>query len=277
VVGWRSDTLIYRRDKPLSGIMDRNYIHPGLIATAVFALVLASGCAGVHPLPGGNSTPASAGTPEGAVGLPEPSFNGNVSVEEALRERRSVRVYAEVPLTLSDLGQVLWAAQGVTNDRGYRTAPSAGALYPLEVYVVAGNIMGLEPGIYHYRPGEHLLIQTASGDQRAALQAAAVNQTSVGDAPVTIVIAAVPDRTTAKYGERGMRYVSMEAGHAAENVYLQAQAINLGTVTIGAFDDGEVREVLGLPGNTTPLYLMPVGRPVPGSGGDGGTPVGGGG
>jgi len=254
--------------------MDRNHIHPGLIVAAIFALVLASGCAGVHPLPGGYSTPASAGTPEGAVALPEPSFKGNVSVEEALRERRSVRVYAEVPLTLSDLGQVLWAARGVTDDRGYRTAPSAGALYPQEVYVVAGDVMDLEPGIYRYQPGEHLLILTAGGDQRAALQAAAVNQASVGDAPATIVICAVPDRTTAKYGDRGMRYVFMEAGHAAENVYLQAAAINLGTVTIGAFDDGEVQEVLGLPENTTPLYLMPVGRPVPGGGEDGGTLVG---
>ena len=245
--------------------MDRKYIHPGLIIAAIFTLVLASGCAGVHPLPGENSTPTPRGTPEGAITLPEPSFKSNVSVEEALQERRSVRAYAEVPLTLTDVGQILWAAQGVTDDRGYRTAPSAGALYPLEVYLVAGNIMGLKPGIYHYQPGEHLLIQTASGDQRATLQASAVNQTSVGDAPATVVIAAVPDRTTAKYGERGMRYVFMEAGHAAENVYLQAAAINLGTVTIGAFDDDNVREVLGLPENITPLYLMPVGRPVPGN------------
>jgi SagB-type dehydrogenase family enzyme len=246
--------------------MDRKYIRPGFIIAAVFALVLVSGCAGIQILPGGDSTPAPSETPEGAVALPEPSFKGNISVEEALKERRSVRVYAEVPLALTDLGQVLWAAQGVTDERGHRTAPSAGPLYPLEVYVVAGDVAGLEPGVYHYRPGEHLLIQTAGGDQRAALQAAAVDQAPVGSAPATVVIAAVPDRTTGDFGDRGMRYVFMEAGHAAENVFLQAQAINLGTVTIGSFDDGEVREVLGLPENTTPLYLMPVGRPVPGNG-----------
>jgi len=246
--------------------MDRKYIRPGFIIAAVFALVLVSGCAGIQILPGGDSTPAPSETPEGAVALPEPSFKGNISVEEALKERRSVRVYAEVPLALTDLGQVLWAAQGVTDERGHRTAPSAGPLYPLEVYVVAGDVAGLEPGVYHYRPGEHLLIQTAGGDLRAALQAAAVDQAPVGSAPATVVIAAVPDRTTAKYGDRGMRYVFMEAGHAAENVYLQAEASNLGTVTIGAFDDGEVRDVLGLPENTTPFCLMPVGRPVPGRG-----------
>ena len=246
--------------------MDRKYIRPGFIIAAVFALVLVSGCAGIQILPGGDSTPAPSETPEGAVALPEPSFKGNISVEEALKERRSVRVYAEVPLALTDLGQVLWAAQGVTDERGHRTAPSAGPLYPLEVYVVAGDVAGLEPGVYHYRPGEHLLIQTAGGDQRATLQAAAVDQAPVGSAPATVVIAAVPDRTTGDFGDRGMRYVFMEAGHAAENVFLQAQAINLGTVTIGSFGDGEVREVLGLPENTTPLYLMPVGRPVPGNG-----------
>ncbi|MCK9297979.1 MAG: SagB/ThcOx family dehydrogenase [Methanoculleus sp.] len=244
------------------GTMDRKNHRTISVAVAMLAVaVLAAGCAGT-PAPDGNNTPAPPS--EGAVTLPEPRTEGDVSVEEALSARRSVRVYAEVPLTLDDAGQVLWAAQGVTDDRGYRTAPSAGGLYPLEVYLVAGSVMDLEPGVYHYRPGEHLLVQVDAGDRRAALQAAAVNQTSVADAPATVVIAAVPERTTAKYGERGMRYVSMEAGHAAENVYLQAEAIDLATVVIGAFDEDGVREVLALPENTTPLYLMPVGRPVPG-------------
>jgi SagB-type dehydrogenase family enzyme len=245
------------------GTMDRKSHRTISVTVAMLAVaVLAAGCAGTPALDE-NSTP---GPPsEGGVTLPEPRTEGDVSVEEALSARRSVRVYAEVPLTLADAGQVLWAAQGVTDDRGYRTAPSAGGLYPLEVYLVAGSVMDLEPGVYHYRPGEHLLVRVDAGDRRAALQAAAVNQTSVADAPATIVVAAVPERTTAKYGERGMRYVSMEAGHAAENVYLQAEAIDLATVVIGAFDEDGVREVLALPENTTPLYLMPVGRPVPGN------------
>lgn len=263
--------------------MDQSHLLPGLIITALLAVVLVSGCTGIQPPTGEDDTPAplipsssSGGSPEGAITLPAPRTNGNVSVEEALKDRRSIRVYAEVPLTLSDIGQVLWAAQGVTDDRGYRTAPSAGALYPLEIYLVAGDVMDLEPGVYHYQPGEHLLVRTVAGDRRAALQAAAVNQTSVGKAPATIVIAAVPDRTTAKYGDRGMRYVFMEAGHASENIYLQAEAINLGTVTLGAFNDDEVRKILDLPGNTMPLYLMPVGRSVPGSGVSGAPRWGGG-
>ncbi|KLK88308.1 nitroreductase [Methanoculleus sediminis] len=232
-----------------------------LAIAATLAAVLAAGCAGIPTAPDGNSTPEP---PEDAITLPEPREKGNVSVEEALWGRRSVRVYADVPFALADAGQVLWAAQGITDDRGYRTAPSAGGLYPLEVYLVAGGVMGLEPGVYHYRPGEHLLVRVGAGDRRAVLQAAAVNQTSVGDAPATIVIAAIPERTTAKYGERGTRYVYMEAGHAAENVYLQAEALDHATVVIGAFDEDRVRETLALPENTTPLYLMPVGRPVPG-------------
>ncbi len=238
--------------------MDPEILSIGLLLAAV----LAAGCAGNLLLPGKNSTPAP---PDDAVILPAPRSEGGVSVEEALWKRRSARIYAEVPLMLADVGQVLWAAQGIANDRGYRTTPSAGALYPLEVYVVAGSVVDLEAGVYRYRPDGHLLVRIGGGDRRADLQAAAVDQASVGDAPATLVIAAVPERTTAKYGERGTRYVAMEAGHAAENVYLQAAALNLGTVAIGAFDDDRVEEILMLPKNATPLYLMPVGRPVPGN------------
>ncbi len=188
--------------------------------------------------------------PADVIRLPEPHFESDVSAEAAL--------------ILADIGQVLWAAQGVTDERGYRTTPSAGALYPLGVYAVAGDLMDLPAGIYHYQPAGHILVRTAGGDQREALQAAAVNQTPIGDAPATIVICAVPERTTTKCGERGMRYVYMEAGHASENVYIQAVAMDLATVVIGAFDDTRIKEILDLPGNTTPLYIMPVGKQVPG-------------
>ncbi|NLA31307.1 MAG: SagB/ThcOx family dehydrogenase, partial [Methanomicrobiales archaeon] len=154
--------------------MNRKFLCSGLVITLIFALV--AGCAGVHPLPGGNSNPT---LPADAIRLPEPRFESDVPVEAALRDRRSVRVYAEVPLTLADIGQVLWAAQGVTDERGYRTTPSAGALYPLEVYVVAGDLMDLPAGIYHYQPDGHILVRTTGGDQREALQAAAVNQTPI--------------------------------------------------------------------------------------------------
>lgn len=245
--------------------MDRRYIQPGFIIVATFTLTLTAGCTGYSNLPLeeeiNSLTPSE--REKNVITLPEPNLKGNTSVEEALQGRRSVRVYAEVPLTLDDLGQILWAAQGVTDTRGYRTAPSAGALYPLEIYIAVGDVVGLDPGVYHYLSDGHRLTQTNGGDQRMYLQEAAVNQTSVGDAPATIAITAVPDRTTAKYGERGLHYIDMEAGHASENIYLQAQAIDLGTVTIGAFHDDNVREILGVPEDTIPLYLMPLGRVVP--------------
>ena len=229
-------------------------------AVALLMGLLAAGCAGISWTADTNNV-----SPEGAAILPEPRTKSGVSVEEALNTRRSIRDYTDQPLTLADVGQILWAAQGVTDNRGYRTAPSAGGLYPLEVYIVAGSVTGIEPGVYHYQPDGHALAPAGTGDRRAALQAAAVNQASVGDAPATIVIAAVSSRTTAKYGERGIRYVAMEAGHAAENIYLQAEALDLATVVIGAFDDDDVRGVIGLSEDEEPFYLMPVGHPIPGN------------
>jgi SagB-type dehydrogenase family enzyme len=167
-----------------------------------------------------------------------------------------VREFKDEPLTLAELGQLLWAAQGVTNQYGFRTAPSAGALYPLEVYAVTRE------GAYHYEPQGHRLTVHLEGDLRQALYEAALRQDPVLDAPVVFVIAAVYGRTAAKYGaERSPRYVHLEAGHAAQNVLLQAVALNLGAVPIGAFYDERVQEVLKLPSDQQPLYLIPVGRP----------------
>ncbi len=194
------------------------------------------------------------------IPLPAPVTTGPVSVEEAVAGRRSVREYAATPLEIADLSQLLWAGQGVTGPAGLRAAPSAGALYPLEIYVACGNVNGLLPGVYHYLPGSHVLNRILDRDVREDLSAGAVGQSSVRDAPAVIIIAADYQRTTGKYGERGIRYVHMEAGHAAENIYLQAYTLGIGTVTIGAFDDSGVASLLGLPGNQTPLYLMPVGK-----------------
>ncbi len=202
----------------------------------------------------------AAGEPAGVVKLPPPVLDGGVSLEKALSERRSVRQYQDRPLSLADLSQLLWAAQGVTGTGGKRTAPSAGALYPLNVYVVAGNVSGLPAGIYAYDPQRHELRRIAEGDARPALSAAALRQSQIKSAPAVFVISAVYERTTVKYGERGIRYVHMEAGHAAENVYLQATARKLGTVVVGAFDDDEVRKVVSMTDGEHPLYLMPVGQ-----------------
>jgi SagB-type dehydrogenase family enzyme len=196
----------------------------------------------------------------GLTKLPEPNLKGRVSVEEALKSRRSRRSYGSEPLNLGELSQLLWAAQGLTSDWGGRTAPSAGATYPLEVYVAVGRVEGVEPGVYHYLPESHSIELTASGDVRRDLMREALGQEWVGNAPVTIVLAAVFERTTGRYGSRGVMYVHMEAGHAGQNIYLQAESLDLGTVAIGAFSEDGVARVVGLPGNERPLYLYPVGR-----------------
>ena len=175
-------------------------------------------------------------------------------------KRRSVREYANLPLTLEDISQLLWAAQGITTEWGGRTAPSAGALYPLEVYLVVGNVENLACGVYKYKPERHELVKVRDDDVRGELAQAALGQTWVKEGAIDIVIAAVYERTTKKYGDRGVMYVHMEAGHAAQNIYLQAAALNLGMVTVGAFYEDQVKDILGMPGNEIPLYVIPVGR-----------------
>lgn len=194
------------------------------------------------------------------IPLPEPRIDGDVSLEESLVKRRSVRDYSGELLKLEEVSQLLWAAQGTTADWGGRTAPSAGALYPLEVYVIVGDVRNLAAGVYRYDPNGHEIVMTAAGDIRAQLASAAVGQTSVRDGAIDLVFAAVYQRTTRKYGDRGVRYVHIEAGHAAQNVCLQATAMGLGAVTIGAFHDEEVGRLLNLPGDEEPLYIIPVGK-----------------
>ncbi len=195
------------------------------------------------------------------VSLPEPRATGPVSVEETIRKRRSVRELRGDPLDLPQVSQLLWAAQGVTDRRGFRTAPSAGALHPLEIYLVAGAVEGLAPGTYRYVPGRHVLHPVRSGDHRDDLTGAALGQPWIGDAPAVVVVAAVFHRTTVKYGERGRRYVHMEVGHVAQNVYLQARALGLGTTMVGAFHDDEVARVVGMESGESPLGILPVGHP----------------
>lgn len=194
------------------------------------------------------------------IELPAPQTDGGFSLETALHKRRSVRFFQDQPVSLSSIAQLLWAAQGVTHNRGLRTAPSAGALYPLEVYVVAGNVTGLAAGLYHYRAKDHVLVQIGVGDQRAALTTDALGQSAIARAPVDFVIAAIPGRTTGKYGDRGVRYVFMEAGHAAQNLCLQAVALDLGSVVIGAFSDRQVGSMLQLDNEGVPVYIIPVGK-----------------
>jgi SagB-type dehydrogenase family enzyme len=192
------------------------------------------------------------------VALP-PRLEGGRALERALAERRSVREFAPGALTLPQVAQLLWAAQGTTAG-GRRTAPSAGALYPLEVYLVAGEVRGLAPGVYRYLPAKHALQQLLAGDMRQSLCDAALAQACVAAGAAAVVFTAVERRTTRKYGSRGVRYVHIEVGHAAQNLALQAAALGLGGVTVGAFDDAAVARLLHLPRGEAPLYLMPLGR-----------------
>jgi len=194
------------------------------------------------------------------VKLPAPKYSSPTSVEAALRARRSIRDYQDLPLTLAEVSQLLWAAQGITNQRGYRTVPSAGALYPLKLYLEVGKVKDLSFGIYKYELLKHELIKYLAEDKRTALANAALRQSCVENGAVNIIFSAVYERITGKYGERGVRYVYMEAGHAAQNICLQAVSLGLGTVVVGAFRDVEVQKVVNMPAEEHPLYIIPVGR-----------------
>ncbi len=189
--------------------------------------------------------------------LPPPSTEGQVSIEETLAKRRSVRRFLAEDLTLEQIGQLAWAAQGVTSERGFRTAPSAGALYPLELYLLTKD------GVFRYIPKGHKLVRLSQEDKRNQLAEAAYRQSFVGDAPLDFVITGVYARTSAKYGDRAVRYVHIEVGHVAENVHLQAVALGLGSVPVGAFTDEAVSNILGLSAEEAPLYIIPVGHPAP--------------
>jgi len=196
-----------------------------------------------------------------SISLPQPAKDSQTSIEETLLQRRSVRDYKDEPLSLAEVSQILWAAQGITSTWGGRTAPSAGALYPLEVCLVVRKAESISPGAYRYIPEGHKLERIVEGDLSEELARAGVSQMFIKEAPVNLVFSGVYSRTMKKYGERGIRYVHLEAGHAAQNVYLQVVSLGLGAVVVGAFYDEEVKQILNLADDETPLYIMPVGKP----------------
>jgi SagB-type dehydrogenase family enzyme len=192
--------------------------------------------------------------------LPDPSLDGQVSLEQALARRRSLRSFAHDPLSLNEVGQLLWAAQGVTHREGRRTAPSAGGLHPLEAYLVAERVANLEPGVYGYEPLGHRLAEVSRGRVLPALAAASWGQDWIAGAAAAIALAAVYARSSVRYRERAERYVKLEAGHAAQNVLLEATALGLAAVVVGAFEDEEVARLLRCAPDAAPLCLLPIGR-----------------
>ncbi|MCS7234163.1 MAG: SagB/ThcOx family dehydrogenase [Synergistetes bacterium] len=195
------------------------------------------------------------------ISLPHPKLSGGISLEEALLKRRSVRSYIDKALSLEELSQLLWAANGITDTRrGFRTAPSAGALYPIDIYVVINRVTGVDKGVYRYLPKEHKLELLKLEDVSLKLYEAALWQGPVKEASVVFILASFHERITWKYGQRGIRYAYIECGHICQNILLQATSLKLGAVPIGAFIDDKVSAILNLPSNAEPVYIVPVGK-----------------
>ena len=202
------------------------------------------------------------GNPENTViQLPDCVQDNGITLVQAIAQRRSVRTFTESSITLPELAGILHSAQGLTSEWGFRAAPSAGATFPLSIFVIAEDVDGLEAGIYRFNPMEHSLMTVKAGNFLQDLALAALGQPCIGNAPAAIVITADYSITTSVYGDRGIMYVHMEAGHVSQNIYLLCTALELGTVAVGAFTDSAVAEILCLEPNETPLYIMPVGRP----------------
>lgn len=221
------------------------------LITGLAAALLAGGCAKQAPawVRGGQARYTR------QIALPRPATAGPVSLEQAIQQRRSGRAFRPDPLPAGTIGQLLWAGQGITSLDGKRAAPSAGALYPLELYAVT------PAEVMHYLPHGHRAETRSVPDLRPELQAAALGQPYVGAAPVIIVVAAVPDRTRRKYGSRAEAFTEREAGHAAQNILLQATVRGLAAVPVGSLDPSRAAQALALLPDQTVLYLIPVGRP----------------
>jgi SagB-type dehydrogenase family enzyme len=194
------------------------------------------------------------------VFFPPPQLEGEISLEQAINGRRSVRNFASQPISHAQLGQILWAANG-NNSSGSRTIPNAGETHPLELFVVCGHnsVERTNEGVYRYDNNTHSMMLGQPGDLRSELSQSAAGQSFLEQAPAIIVICAVYERTAQKYGSRSERYVHMEVGHAGQNVYLQAAVVGLSTVAVAAFDDKDVQKVLRLDKQYHPLYIMPLG------------------
>jgi SagB-type dehydrogenase family enzyme len=215
---------------------------------------------GVHKALEGRGLPVDK---EAVMRLPQPDVIGSVPLEKTIKSRRTIRSFASRGITLKDLSQILWAAQGIIEEGGFRrSVPSGGALYPIDVYAVVGEsgVDEIESGVYRYEPGTHEIALVKEGDLRRELAKAALGQMWMAGAPVNLIITAEYSRSASKYGERGVRYSMIEAGHAGQNIFLEAEALGLGAGIVGAFNDREVVWVAKLRSGHEPLLLMPVGH-----------------
>jgi SagB-type dehydrogenase family enzyme len=204
--------------------------------------------------------PSAVARPKPAIPLPQPHEGVAGSLQECLRRRRSTREFSAEPLQVDEIAQLLWAGQGITSLAGLRTAPSPGAVYPLRLYLAAGRVESLIPGVYRYNPDEHAILRTAKADARWALSQAAMGQQCAADCAALIVIAATYRRLSREFGTHAQRLALIETGHVGQNVCLQAAALGLGCVGLGRFDPDLARHALHLPDSEDPLYLVACGR-----------------
>jgi SagB-type dehydrogenase family enzyme len=191
------------------------------------------------------------------IELPSPSTKGKVSVEEAISKRRSIRNFKENDLSLNEISQILWSAQGITKKTSYlnlRAAPSAGAIYPITVFLIKKD------GVFEYLVEKHSIKLISQKDIREKIAEASFNQNFISKAPISLILCANYSKITQKYGKRGIRYADIEVGHIAENIHLQAVSLELGSVPVGAFDDEKISEILSLPKDLKPVYIIPIGR-----------------
>lgn len=223
---------------------------------AVLMIFFAAACT-----PNDAAAQQSGGSEEN-IDLPDPLTDGEFSLERALAERRSIREFSGDPLDLETVSQLLWATQGISDERGgLRTAPSAGALYGLDTYIAVGEVDGMDAGLFRYDPEDHKLLPRGESDLHDSIVQAALGQSWIADASVVLIIIGVPERLESRYRERAERYTILEAGHAAQNLSLQAVALDLGSTVVGAFSDSGIRELLDIPEEHIPLYVIPVGAP----------------
>jgi SagB-type dehydrogenase family enzyme len=192
------------------------------------------------------------------IKLPAPKLKGSVSLEEAIEKRRTIRVFGAAPLTLEEVSQLLWSAQGITSPTGLRAAPSPIALFLVNTYFLAGNVAGLQPGFYHYTPAGHSLELIKKGDLRREF--AKLGQAIYNESAATLVFASLDERAKKAAGDNAQKIALLEMAHIAENVLLQATALDLASVPSSGFDNDKAREILGVPADETPLYFVPVGK-----------------
>jgi len=200
------------------------------------------------------------------IKLPAVQLPSSKPLVKTIQQRHSWRRFKNIPLKEDQISLILWAATGKRIDAltaATRTIPSAGATYPLEVFLLVGRqgVSGLNPGFYQYIVDNHSLISVSNEDLRQELANSCLGQDFIKEAPVSLIIAVVYNRTTSRYQERGVRYVHIEVGHSCQNIYLIVQDLGLATVEVGAFDDQRLKNLLKLRKEIEPLIIMPIGYP----------------